>query len=321
LAATTEGFTAGAKRDYKIAEDYYKYALGAYGPDDKRTIDARGIVESAQDAIGMFGNEKDKAKYNETMTATGLETYKDVVAGQNADIVTNWAQNGLPYKRDNKTQLTPEEAVNELTTDPTERKKLMSTYSEAVSAFNAGQKVANDRAIEEELAYIDDRFILPDSEFLAQAPDLLKKINESDVLPVKGTNGAGKEGQRKKINDRIKAIKNGETDPLYEYDVDFYNALSARISKNPRDVSETEINNAAGRGKVGGITAGQDGQQGKLIKLKRFLQDDIANNRLFTLYSGAINTLQASKAFHQNKKKNAELAAEARILMNSWDLK
>ncbi len=186
----------------------------------------------------------------------------------------------------------------------------------SINAMEA-KAIAGDRAaVEAELKAIDDVVILPAEEFLDAVPDTLDRINKSTILPVKGKNGAGKEGQRKKINDRVKAIREGKIDPIYEFDFEYYNQLSARIAENPRSVSEGEINRAAGRGKNRGITAGKDGQQGALIKLKRFLQGvDPSVHRTYTV---GISGLKSAKAFSKSKKLNNKLAAEAQILLDTW---
>jgi hypothetical protein len=200
----------------------------------------------------------------------------------------------------------------------TEKNAKLRNIESAKKAASASAKVLKDDAIEAELAEIDKMFILPQDEFLALVPETLDKINSSIILPVKGKNGAGKEGQRKKILDRVKAINEGKLDPVYEFDSDYYDNLSKRISNNPRSVSESEINLAAGRGKNRGITAGKDGQQGKLLSLKRFLQDDEAQGELYKTYSEKLTALKAAKIFHQNRKRNDVLASEARILLNNW---
>jgi len=178
----------------------------------------------------------------------------------------------------------------------------------------ATDKLQSDAAIEAEKQIIDTESVAPASEFLANAPNILTRINTSTVLSVKD-----KEQQRKKINDRIEAIISGKTDPVYEFDVNYYNQLSARIARDPRSVSETEINSAAGRGLNRGITAGEEGQQGSLIKLKRFLQGgDPSVHRTYTM---AISGLKTARAFSKSKKQNARLAAEAQIQLDVWATK
>ena len=198
--------------------------------------------------------------------------------------------------------------------DPKNRVAMMNS----IDAMEAKTIVNNKVAIEKELAEIDNIIILPQDEFLAAVPETLDRINKSTILPVKGENGAGKEGQRKKINDRVKAIVEDKTDPLYEFDPVYYKQLNDRISANPRIVSESEINNAAGKGTNKGITAGINGQQGALIKLKRFLEDSETDQRLYNEYSRSISTLKATKAFHQSTKRNDVLAQEAQVLLMKW---
>ena len=265
-----------------------------------------GIYATANFKSGVI-TDKDLAGRLESIPVQKKAWDKSV----SEEVVSKLVQSGVNTKTVNQT-------IETMTDDATERTELMRFATTERNTIEA-QMISNDKAaIEAELKYIDDKFILPQDEFLASVPDMLKRINESEILPVKGENGAGKEGQRKKIEDRIAAISEGKTDPVYEFDAEYFNQLSQRISNNPHGVSEAEINNAAGRGKNRGITAGENGQQGQLIKTKRFLQNDIANARLFSLYSDNINSLKQAKAFHQTKKKNDALAAEARTLLNAW---
>jgi hypothetical protein len=90
--ATTEGFTAAAKRDLKIAEDYYEFKLGTDGPDADTTKEAYAIMIDSQDKIGM--DPKVQARENEIRLAAGTQTYegvqrkvfKDMVAGVKLEI-------------------------------------------------------------------------------------------------------------------------------------------------------------------------------------------------------------------------------------------
>ncbi len=174
-------------------------------------------------------------------------------------------------------------------------------------------KSDNSAAIEAERLVIDQIFIKPQDEFLANVPDALSLINNSKIMPVKD-----KEEQRKKINDRVDAIKAGKIDPVDEFDLVYYKNLSDRLATNSRTVPESEINGAVGKGTDRGITGGENGQQGNLIKLKRFLENNEADQRLYSEYTKALSTLKATKAFHQNRKRNDVLAAEAQILLNQW---
>ena len=48
------------------------------------------------------------------------------------------------------------------------------------------------------------------------------------------------------------------------------------------------------------------------------MQDDEAQQKLYLGYSQKLESLKASKVFSQNRKKNNEIAADARIAMNKW---
>ncbi len=180
-------------------------------------------------------------------------------------------------------------------------------------------KLANEQAIEAELQAIDDVIILPQDEFLASASEALRKINESEILPVKGKNGAGKEGQRKKINDRIKAISEGKTDPINQFDPAEYSRLERLITSNSMMVKGTDITTRVGFGKNGGITTAQAKD---LTALKKFYDGaDILGTDLHRIYSGAIVGLRTSKTFSKNKDENILFAARASAALNAWAVK
>ena len=187
------------------------------------------------------------------------------------------------------------------------------------AASLGANKIAYEAAIEAELQAVDEVIILPQDEFLASAPGMLRKINESEILPVKGKNGAGKEGQRKKINDRIKAISEGKVDPIGQFDPIAYNRLQRRITQNSMAVKGTDITNLVGRGEFGGIT---DAQARDLTALKKFYDGaDILGTDLHRIYSGAIVGLRTSKTFSKDKADNVLYAARAMSVLNAWAVK
>lgn len=193
---------------------------------------------------------------------------------------------------------------------------LRSAIKTAESAFAAGKKVNDQKAIEAELDKIDKIFILPQDEFLANVQTALADINSSEVLPVKGINGAGKEGQRKKINDRVNAIRAGKVDPITQFDAEHYKNLSQRIANNSSEVSTTEIGNSVGRGEVGGLTGAQSED---LIRLKKLYDNaDILGTDTHKIYMGALVGMRTAKAFSKNKAENSQLAARAMVALNRW---
>lgn len=203
--------------------------------------------------------------------------------------------------------------------DADEKVALQKNINTAEKTIKTSIKVNNDTAIEAELQAIDDVVILPQDEFLASATETLRKINESEILPVKGKNGAGKEGQRKKINDRIKAISEGKTDPINQFDPSAYSKLERRITQNSMMVKGTDITSRVGRGQTGGITAAQAKD---LTALKKFYDGaDVLGTDLHRIYSGAIVGLRTSKTFSKNKADNVLYAARASSALNAWAVK
>ncbi len=183
-----------------------------------------------------------------------------------------------------------------------------------VNILGTQQKLEDDNELEAERKVIDDIFIKPQDEFLASASSILQQINTSIILTTKD-----KEEQRKKINDRINAIKSGDIDPVDKFDPQAYNNLSVRISRNSKSVKSSEIENAVGKGDDGGITVKQ---KEVLFDLKKkYDGGDLIGNRLHSTYSGAISGLRISKAFGKNKVDNVKLAAEAQSVLDSWALK
>jgi len=176
-----------------------------------------------------------------------------------------------------------------------------------------------ESVVEAELEVIDNIFTLPIDKFLASVSVTLDKINDSTVLPVKGENGAGKEGQRKKINDRVKAIHNGDIDPINKFDPTAYNNIVTKITKNSMGVKSTDITTPVGMGTNGGWTAAQAKD---LTALKKFYDGaDILGTDLHRIYSGAVVGLRTSKAFSANPTENAFLAARTLASLNAWAVK
>lgn len=199
--------------------------------------------------------------------------------------------------------------------DPKDRVAMLN----AIDAIEAKATLDNDREIESELEVIDNIVTLPQDEFLAQAPAALERINKSEILPVKGKNDAGKEGQRKKINDRIKAIAEGKADPIGQFDPVAYSNIERRITQNSMMVKGTDITNLVGKGTSGGITAAQAKD---LTALKKFYDGaDILGTDLHRIYSGAIVGLRTSKTFSRDKADNALYAARASAALNAWAVK
>ncbi len=196
---------------------------------------------------------------------------------------------------------------------------LRSAIKTAENTFAASTKVNEQKAIEAELDKIDKIFILPQDEFLASVQTALADINSSEVLPVKGINGAGKEGQRKKINDRVNAIRAGKVDPITQFDATHYESLSRRIANNSSEVSTTEIGNSVGRGESRGLTGEQSEH---LIKLKKLYDNaDILGTDTHKIYMGALVGMRTAKAFSKNKAENSRLAARAQVALNRWAVK
>lgn len=283
--------TANAKQQEFQQELYLNNAKTAASNGDLDV--ANEWIDMAQKAGLINSNKADKAR-------------KDAVV----ENITHTYRNG---EYDEARKLLEESLLT-----ATEKESLEDTIDTDEKAISASNKLNSEAAIDAELQVIDDVFILPPDKFLESVTEILKKINDSETLPVKGKNGRDKEGQRKKIKNRIKALNEGKIDPVLEYDTNYYDLLSRRIANNPRSVTEPEINAAAGNGKDKGITAGKTGQQGELLRLKRFLQDDEAQGELYKGYSEKLASLKAAKIFHQTRKRSDILASEARILLNSW---
>lgn len=183
----------------------------------------------------------------------------------------------------------------------------------------SSNKLNKEAAIEAVLQDVDDIITLPQDEFLASASEMLRKINESKILPVKGKNGAGKEGQRKKINDRIKAISEGKIDPINQFDPSEYTRLERLITQNSMMVKGTDITSRVGFGQDKGITTAQSKD---LTALKKFYDGaDILGTDLHRIYSGAIIGLRTSKTFSKNKADNVLYAARASSVLNAWAVK
>ncbi len=175
----------------------------------------------------------------------------------------------------------------------------------------AKAKVVDEKAIEAERQAVDDIFILPREEFLAESMDVLDMINNSTILPVKD-----KELQRAKINKRIDAISSGKIDPVDEFDPKTYDALSIRIARNSKAVNGTDISGRVGLGKNGGITTKQSEE---LTRLKKFYDGaDVLGNSLHRTYTSAITGLKTAKRFSRNKTENIQFAAQARSVLDSW---
>ena len=169
----------------------------------------------------------------------------------------------------------------------------------------AKARVVDEKAIEAERQVVDDIFILPREEFLAESMDVLDMINNSTILPVKD-----KELQRAKINKRIDAISSGKIDPVDEFDPKTYDALSIRIARNSKAVNGTDISGRVGLGKNGGITTKQSEE---LTRLKKFYDGaDVLGNSLHRTYTSAITGLRTAKRFSRNKTENIQFAAQAR---------
>lgn len=183
-----------------------------------------------------------------------------------------------------------------------------------LDTWDTKEQKAKEDITEAERKTIDDIFIKPTDEFLASVPNALDAINNSANMPVKD-----KEEQRKKINDRVNAIKEGKIDPVDTFDPQAYNNLAIRISKNSKAVSAGEIENSVGKGKKGGITVKQ--KEALFDLKKKYDSGDIIGNRLHSRYSDAVSGLRTSKAFSLNKVENVKLAAEAQSVLDSWAIK
>jgi hypothetical protein len=80
----------------------------------------------------------------------------------------------------------------------------------------------------------------------------LSSINNSKVLTTDE-----KEEERKKITDRVDAIKQDKIDTVNQYDPVTYLSISAKVIDIPEQVKPSEIDNLVGRGLNGGITIAQ----------------------------------------------------------------
>lgn len=181
----------------------------------------------------------------------------------------------------------------------------------AENRVSANEKLRLAKAIEVERQAIDDIFILPRGEFLAETMDVLDMINNSTILSVKD-----KEEQRAKVNKRIDAISSGKIDPVNEFDPQAYDALSVRIARNSKAVNSTDISGRVGLGKRGGITTKQSEE---LTRLKKFYDGaDVLGNSLHRTYTSAITGLKTAKRFSRDKTENIQFAAQARSILDSW---
>jgi len=124
--------------------------------------------------------------------------------------------------------------------------KTQASYKEAQ------EKKALDNQKESEKTQVDNIFIKPQEEFLNNVEGALSSINNSKVLTTDE-----KEEERKKITDRVDAIKQDKIDTVNQYDPVTYLSISAKVRDNPEQVKPSEIDNLVGRGLNGGITIAQ----------------------------------------------------------------
>lgn len=190
-----------------------------------------------------------------------------------------------------------------------DKKEVLSDYKFEKDTETASLKAAKDKATEELKQSIDNIFILPQNEFLANVSETLNNINTSELFTVKD-----KEEQRKKINDRVEAIKDGKVDPVTQFDAETYNKWSIKITRNPELVKESDI-----RGLVGmpdGVTVAQ---AETLLSLKRkFTEGKSLNNDIHDMYSTVLTSLKTSNAYSKDKVKNAKLAGKSQILLDKF---
>jgi hypothetical protein len=286
---------------------YQHHTLAEINQNNIRNAKAKFEIGSKQDL--------EAGRLNRYYQSIELQRKTGMMAPEQADYLTKYAEVDSAIQQAN-TKILSDKAGDGLTQlnnidlkglDEPHLKKIV----ELKDLAQASSKLISEQAIEAERKVIDDIFIKPQSEFLTSIPSTLNMINTSSIMPVKD-----KEGQRKKINDRMEAISKGKVDPVTEFDPLAYNDLSIRISRNAASVSNEEISNAVGKGKKGGITVDQ---KEILFGLKKkYDEGKTEATELHKRYTGSINDLQTAKMFSSNKIENIRLAAETQNILDSW---